>query len=77
MFSPRLETHESVQHGCGAHSVSTATLQTVVAKPIVSHLYHVNAAVIDTFCLKLLLGERGASRVVMGVQLHTATLLWW
>jgi hypothetical protein len=53
--------------GCGAHSVSTATLRTVVAKLIASHLYQLNAAVIDGFCANLLLGEGGASRGVMKV----------
>jgi hypothetical protein len=40
----------------------------VVAKLIASHLYQLNAAVIDGFCANLLLGEGGASRGVMRVQ---------
>jgi hypothetical protein len=71
---PKHTSHDT--HGCGAHSVSTATLQTVVAKLVASHLYQLNAAVIDGLELELLLGEGGASRECdEGAVVHTATLV--
>jgi hypothetical protein len=73
---PPIRNIRVMTHGCGAHSVSTTTLQTVVAKLVASHLYQLNAAVIDGLELELLLGEGGASRECdEGAVVHTATLV--